>query len=220
MQRVPEPELMNDPDQARAYAEADFSAPNAAFVDRLAALFPELPHHLLAIDLGCGPADITLRLARRFPGWELLGIDASGAMLDEGMERVCGSGCESQITLVEARLPDPSLPTGQAAVVVSNSLLHHLPDPQALWSAVRAVGAAGAVVLVVDLRRPVDEATVQALVAQWAGDAPPVLRRDFEASLRAAYTLDEVAVQLKAAGLDLRCAEISDRHLAVWGTLP
>ena len=35
MDRVPEPELMLDPDQARAYAEADFEAPHRHCVKTL-----------------------------------------------------------------------------------------------------------------------------------------------------------------------------------------
>ena len=220
MQRTPEPELMLDPDQARAYAEADFAAPNAAFVQSLGALFPDLPHHLRALDLGCGPGDILLRLAAAHPGWELLGIDGSAAMLDEGMDRVCAAGRESQVTLVQARLPDPALPDGQAELVISNSLLHHLPDPAVLWSELRRLGAPGAAVLVVDLRRPADAAEVDALVERWAALEPEILKRDFQASLHAAFTLAEVEAQLAAAGLALRCAELTDRHLAVWGRLP
>ena len=88
MQRTPEPELMLDPAQARAYAEADFAAPNAAFVKALGALFPDLPHHLRALDLGCGPGDILLRLAAAHPGWELLGIDGSAAITDRAVADV------------------------------------------------------------------------------------------------------------------------------------
>lgn len=220
MQRTPEPELMLDQEQARAYAEADFTAPNAAFVQSLGALFPDLPHHLRGIDLGCGPGDILLRLAALHPGWELLGIDGSAAMLDEGMERVCAAGRESQVTLVQARLPDASLPEGQAELLISNSLLHHLPEPAVLWSELRRLGAPGAAALVVDLRRPADAAEVEALVHRWSAAEPEILQRDFRASLHAAYTCAEVEAQLRTAGLDLRCAEISDRHLAVWGRLP
>ena len=33
MERIPEPDLMSEQEQARAYAEADFSEPHENFVD-------------------------------------------------------------------------------------------------------------------------------------------------------------------------------------------
>ncbi|MBA1329736.1 hypothetical protein QQ73_00455, partial [Candidatus Endoriftia persephone str. Guaymas] len=64
MKRIPEPvELMDEKAQAKAYAEADFREPNQLFLDRLLALMGDrAPNH--ALDLGCGPADITLHVAR------------------------------------------------------------------------------------------------------------------------------------------------------------
>ncbi len=41
MKRIPEPELMNSPEQARAYAEADFSEPHNMFVEKFAECFPD-----------------------------------------------------------------------------------------------------------------------------------------------------------------------------------
>ena len=66
MKRIPEPELMDDPEQARAYALADFSEPHQAFIDHFARCFPRhRPRRVL--DLGCGPADVTIRFARAYP---------------------------------------------------------------------------------------------------------------------------------------------------------
>ena len=59
MPRQPEPEYMDLPEEAAAYAEADFADVNEAFVERL------LEHvgareEELALDLGTGPGDIPL----------------------------------------------------------------------------------------------------------------------------------------------------------------
>lgn len=220
MQRTPEPELMLDPAQARAYAAADFDAPNAALVEALLGRFPELDGHLEVIDLGCGPGEILIRLARLRPNWQLLGVDGSAAMLDAGMDAIAESGRESQITLLQALLGDETLPEASAGLVISNSLLHHLRDPAALWRELRRLGAPGAAVFVQDLRRPTDAAEALALVETYAGAEPEVLQQDFFASLLAAYTVEEVRDQLAAAGLDLAVAETSDRHLQAWGRLP
>ena len=84
-----------------------------------------------------------------------------------------------------------------------------------------ALAAPGAVVHVVDLRRPADDGTVDDLVARHAAGEPEVLADDFRRSLRAAYRVDEVQAQLRQAGLSGRLAveAVSDRHLLVHGRL-
>ena len=42
MERTPEPELMKEPEQARAYAEADFIESNTLFVDLFRSRFPSI----------------------------------------------------------------------------------------------------------------------------------------------------------------------------------
>jgi SAM-dependent methyltransferase len=219
MERIPEPELMDEAEQAAAYAGADFQAPNQAFVDRFLALAPDLDRGRV-VDLGCGPADIPIRLALARPGLELVGVDGSEAMLAHGRDAAARAGVADRIELVRARLPGPP-PDGPFAAVLSNSLLHHLPDPAVLWNEIRRLGAAGAPVLVVDLFRPPSREAASRLVAEHAAGEPEVLRRDFEASLLAAFTPAEIRAQLEAAGLAAALAveTISDRHVAVRGRL-
>lgn len=219
--RTPEPELMDDADQAQAYAAEDFSAPNELFVSLFLDRFPDWRPRGWLVDLGCGPADIPLRLKRHHPALRLVGVDGAPAMLAHGRELWAQAGLQADALWVTATLPDLALPVAPGDAVISNSLLHHLHDPSVLWRSLRAVGAPGAPVLVMDLMRPADAAEVQELVQAHAADAPAVLRRDFEASLHAAFTAEEVRGQLAAAGLDdFRVERVSDRHLAAWGRLP
>jgi trans-aconitate methyltransferase len=88
MHRIPEPELMDDPAQAKAYAEADFSEPHSMFVEEFRRVFPDLRVHGHFLDLGCGPADITVRFARAFPLCVVDGVDGAEAMLRLGRERI------------------------------------------------------------------------------------------------------------------------------------
>ena len=75
MQRTPEPELMDDEAQALAYAQGDFEEPHSRVVALLRERLADLPAGGAALDLGCGPADISLRFARAFPGWTVDGVD-------------------------------------------------------------------------------------------------------------------------------------------------
>jgi hypothetical protein len=56
------------------------------------------------------------------------------------------------------------------------------------------------------------------LVKEHAKDAPPVLERDFTASLHAAYRVEEVLRQLITAGLPhFKVEQVDVLHLIAWG---
>ena len=66
MKRVPEPELMEGREQARAYARADFEEPHSRFLSLLQDTFPAGNVGPWVADLGCGTADIGIRVARAY----------------------------------------------------------------------------------------------------------------------------------------------------------
>jgi ubiquinone/menaquinone biosynthesis C-methylase UbiE len=217
MERVPEPEVMDDAHQALAYARADFSHVNQRFADGVAA---RLPARGRVVDLGCGPADIPLRLTAAVPGASVVAVDASPPMLALARRAVDEGGRVARIFLVCARLPDLPLAAAAFDAVVSNSVLHHLPDPLVLWREVTRLGRPGAAVHVMDLFRPGSREEARAIVETAAADEDPILKQDFFNSLLAAWTVDEVRAQLKAAGLaHLDCAVASERHFLVSGRL-
>ena len=218
MERIPEPELMEDSAQARAYAAADFEAPHSAILTHFQACFPHFAPTGALLDLGCGAADFTVRLARLYPQVPVHGLDGAPAMLAEARRRVAREGLSDRITLIEACLPSVRLPVEKYALVFSNSLLHHLHEPAALWDTVLQHTAPGAPVFVADLLRPRSEAHWHALTQRYSAGEPDVLRRDFRHSLAAAFTVEEVLGQLDRAGLEqFRVEAISDRHLTAWG---
>jgi len=221
MKRTPEPELMDSEDQARAYAEADFSEANTLFEQQFLERLPQAGRGGRLVDLGCGPADICVRLGSRLAGWSITGLDAGPNMLKHAQAAVDRAGLQAKVELRLAHLPDHSLEARAFQAVVSNSLLHHLPDPTILWTTIRQVGAPGATVQVMDLSRPASEADAAAIVERHAAGAPRVLQEDFYNSLLAAYTPAEVEQQLQDCGLDgFEILQPSDRHWLVAGQLP
>ncbi len=226
MERIVEPELMDDGLQAQAYAAADFSATDQAVVDRIDGLFAGSfaaeGDGLTIVDLGCGPGNITLRLARRWPAAAVVGIDGAAAMLAiaEQRRRSDPIACRG-VRFHRSVLPDLPLAEGPFQLLVSNSLLHHLHDPQVLWRSVLRLAAPGANLYVKDLRRPASSAILEDLVHRHAGTAPAVLRRDYAHSLRAAFSVEEVTRQLALAGLEgLQVRELEDRYVEIHGPLP
>ena len=218
MNRTLEPELMEDPAQVQAYAAADFSQENQGFVDRFREYFPEFTEgHVL--DLGCGPGDIPIRFARAVPGCRITAVDASAPMGRLAEETVRQAGLSDRITFRCERFQDLA-GVSVADAAMSNSLLHHVPNPLQFWHKLRLAVKPGAPVLVMDLLRPESPAEAQAIVDRYAHGAPDILRRDFYNSLLAAFTEDEISAQLAQMNLTRLIIDVpDDRHWVVGGII-
>jgi ubiquinone/menaquinone biosynthesis C-methylase UbiE len=219
MQRKPEPQYMDDLAEAKAYADADFAAVNEAFVDRLLDLAPAGPDEaVLAVDLGTGPGDIPIRIARRCPGWRLTGVDASKPMIAIARQASEQAGAARMLRWLVADAADTHLPEKSFDVVLSNSILHHVADPAAFWAEARRIAKPGATWLLRDLLRPADENQARALVDQYAANESAILREEYYRSLLSAYRAEELRCQLDAAGLQsLQVVIVTDRHVDVFG---
>ena len=218
MRRIPEPELMLDEEQARAYAAADFECAHSLYPKLFDKLFPNRPRRTLVLDIGCGPCDVTMRFAQANPGYRFHAVDGSAAMLNEARKALRCRKLVPRVKLIEGRVPDVMFPAATYDVILSSSLLHHFPEPQALWQTIQRYSRTGTLVFVVDLRRPTTRAAAARIAKKYSVGEPRVLKRDFFNSLLAAFTPAEVRQQLRAAGLAwLRVTTLTDRHLMVSG---
>jgi SAM-dependent methyltransferase len=218
--RIPEPELMNDAAQALAYANADFAAPHDAYVAGFLAFAARHGVSLAGtcLDIGCGPADIVHRLAVACPHLVIDGVDGANAMLALGRQRIESAGLSNRVRLHRCFLPHDALPRTSVDIVTSNSILHHLHEPQALWTTLRRAMRPGTAVYIMDLMRPSSKAQAQVIVDTYAAGEPEVLRDDFLASLWAAFRPHEIEEQLRQAMLPwLRVDVVSDRHVVISG---
>ncbi|MCY4421338.1 MAG: class I SAM-dependent methyltransferase [Gammaproteobacteria bacterium] len=220
MQRLPEPELMDDVAQVTAYAHADFEDAHRTIVAQFGRVFGEDERPNTLLDLGCGPADISIRFARLYPECKIDAVDGAPAMLRQAQVLLEQAALQHQVTLHLQRLPDCELPEKSYEAIVSNSLLHHLHDPQGLWLTIQRFATPRTAIFICDLCRPQTVEQAQHLVSRYAAQEPEILRHDFYNSLLAAFTPDEVEFQLDSAGLQgLKLEQISDRHLLVHGRL-
>ena len=216
MKRIIEPELMSDKEQAAAYANANFEEPHNHFVELLSLSMGEnFPEFGNAIDLGTGAADIAIRFASNYPCFEVDAIDGSCAMIAEGKKAIDKVRLNDRINLIHSSIQDITLAEKEYAIVFSNSLLHHLHDPMALWELIK--NAKGdPLVFIMDLMRPKNIQKIDELVRKYAGNEPEILQKDFKNSLKAAFTPEEVVLQLQDIGLDrLKITVVSDRHIVV-----
>ena len=220
MQRIPEAELMDEPEQALAYAMADFSEPHNHFIALFRERFADTRPGDRVLDLGCGPGDICRRFVRAFPDCHIHAVDASEAMLALARTETGAQSLDACIEYFPAYLPDTRLPLQSYDILISNSLLHHLDDPATLWRSLVEYGRPGSLVFVMDLQRPDSREQAEQLVKTYAANEAEILQKDFFNSLLAAYRPDEVKLQLKQQGIDqLKIEIVSDRHFIVSGHL-
>ena len=216
MKRVLEPELMEDQAQVTAYAQADFSVPHNDFVQRVVAMVNEPTFFGKTLDLGCGPGDISRRFALAMPYCTVDAVDGSKAMLDYALNSTA-TELQTRLKFIHAKLPEVNLLDAKYDLIISNSLLHHLPDPQILWQTVSRFVKLGTRIMVMDLLRPETTDIAKKMVTKYAENEPDILQRDFYYSLLAAFTLDEIKHQLLQAELKLKIEQTSDRHVVIAG---
>jgi ubiquinone/menaquinone biosynthesis C-methylase UbiE len=208
--RVLEPEVMDSPEEALAYNAMDHSEVNRIFVDDLLAADPP-PGEIL--DLGTGTALIPIELCQRDPSLRVLAIDLSASMLVLAKANVDVAGLTGQILLDLVDSKQLPYDDGRFGTVMSNSIVHHIPEPRSVLQEAWRVLAPGGLMFVRDLLRPPDDATVGRLVSTYAGEATPHQRQLFEDSLRAALTLDEVRALVAPFGCRPESVQqTSDRH--------
>ena len=165
------------------------------------------------LDLGTGTALIPIELCERVPDVRVVALDLSLAMLDVARANVSVGHLTERIMLVNEDAKRLPYPVGQFAAVMSNSIVHHIPEPAAVLAEAWRVLAPGGLMFVRDLLRPPDDATVQHLVDTYAAGATDHQRRMFDDSLRAALTLDEIRALVQSLGVNpASVRQTTDRH--------
>jgi ubiquinone/menaquinone biosynthesis C-methylase UbiE len=207
--RTLEPEVMDSAEEARDYDAMDHAAVNDLFVADFLAVWDEANP---VLDVGTGTGQIPIALCRVAPTARVIAIDAAESMLAVGRTNVARAGLANQIELKLADAKKLPFVDGAFAAVMSNSIVHHIPEPAAVIAEMVRVVRPGGRILVRDLLRPADETTLKHLVNQYARGANDHQRSMFAESLAAALTLAEV----RAMVADIMNAEsvqaTSDRH--------
>lgn len=191
MGRILEPEVMDDECEVEAYldgvATRHLERLDRSFTRAVLALNPLRGARIL--DVGTGTGAIPVHLAAARPDLRIVGVDLSRPMLARARRRAREVGASVAFRPGNAR----RLPfRGRSFdLVMSNSLLHHLPDARPALDEFGRVVRAGGAVFVRDLRRPPDR-FVAAHIRRHGRPYRGLMKKLFADSVRAAYTLAEI----------------------------
>jgi ubiquinone/menaquinone biosynthesis C-methylase UbiE len=203
--RVPEVEVMDDSGEVEAYA----SASAQAYLDKIDDTFVEHALRLTnnrprgrALDIGTGPGQIVLKLAYRLSLWKFTGVDRSPGMIQQANTSLA-SAINDLAGRVEFQVADGNrlaFPDASFDLVMCNSVLHHLAEPQNLLAEMaRLVKPTGAVLLR-DLRRP--SRFRHPIHVRWHGRKySGTMYKLYCDSVRAAYTVPELQRMLNGSPL-------------------
>jgi ubiquinone/menaquinone biosynthesis C-methylase UbiE len=212
-----EAEAMDTVEEAREYDLMDHEAVNARFVSDMLAAAGRLGqsdlHRQFVVDVGTGTARIPIELCRMEPLGRIVGVDLAREMLRVGRENVGSSGFSARIALQLARATALPFRDACSPAVVSNSLIHHLPEPARALREMTRVVARGGLLFVRDLFRPASSSAVDQIVDTYAAGATAHQRQLLDDSLRAALTVEEVREAIEGLPLiQVSLSATSDRH--------
>ena len=203
-----EPEVMDTREEAIDYDAMDHSEVNRQFA---ACVLPVITARqqqqastgdsqpLQILDLGTGTALIPIEICQRVSQLQIIAADLAAEMLMVAQQNIQRAGLDKSILLehADAKL----LPCKDQSFdgVISNSLIHHIPEPQSVFTEIKRVIKPGGFLFVRDLLRPDSLAELDRLD-----------------SLHAALTLAEVKALLHRCHWPVAAVQqTSDRHWTI-----
>ncbi len=208
--RILEPEYMDTAEEASDYDRMDHSTVNRLFVEDFLKIWNARGPIL---DIGTGTAQIPIEFCRQSQKGEIIAIDAAQHMLALAAENVKRAGLEHRIHLQKIDAKRMPYPDRSFSAIMSNSIIHHIPEPESVFAEITRLLAPQGVLLVRDLLRPDSTAEIDRLVELYAAGATSHQRQLFWNSLHAALTLDEVREMVVRLGHSAEeVQQTSDRH--------
>ena len=142
-----------------------------------------------------------------------MALDAAAHMLELARYNVEAAGLIERIQLVKADAKRLGFEDGTFDVVMSNSIIHHIPEPISTLAEAARVVKSGGLLFFRDLFRPDSLHYLNELVQTYAGKENDHSRQMFADSLHAALTLDEIRGLVASLGFPQETVQqTSDRH--------
>jgi ubiquinone/menaquinone biosynthesis C-methylase UbiE len=116
-------------------------------------------------DIGSGNAKIPLAIGALAATTRICAIEMSAEMLAAGVRNRSRAGTDARrLLFLRAEAKRLPLPGACADLVTSNSLVHHVPDPRAVFREIARIVRPGGSILIRDLVRPESKEELAQLV--------------------------------------------------------
>jgi ubiquinone/menaquinone biosynthesis C-methylase UbiE len=219
LQRVAEPEVMDDSAEVEAYssaaAQSYLNAVDDTFVGHATRLVRSRERGR-ALDIGTGPGQIVLKLARQLTLWKFMGVDRSPNMIAQGAAGLASAGeLAGRVQFYVADGNQIPFRDGSFDLVVCNSVLHHLAEPRKLLAEIARLVKPGGAILLRDLRRP-GRLAYPFHVRRHGRHYQGLMYKLYCDSVRSAYTVEELRRLLDSSPLKgARIFEHGETHIGL-----
>nr|VFK25680.1 MAG: Methyltransferase domain-containing protein [Candidatus Kentron sp. MB]VFK29667.1 MAG: Methyltransferase domain-containing protein [Candidatus Kentron sp. MB]VFK74864.1 MAG: Methyltransferase domain-containing protein [Candidatus Kentron sp. MB] len=151
------------------------------------------------LDVGCGSGLLSLRLAGRFPGVEVYGIDSNDHFLTVAQENLILAnlvGYPGEFSFEWGRPHRLPVEDNSVDVVLSFCALHRWNDPINTLKECERVCEDSGLVIIYDLARDAEDGMIS-FILQYTGTG----HQDFMDAMRASFTMDEMAEFVRQSGV-------------------
>ena len=230
LERTLEPEVMDTAEEAVDYDTMDHSVVNCLFVDELLLEAKTLGFNDLEdlsaatpriLDVGTGTALIPIEYGQRNLNGDIWACDLAVEMLLLAEANLRETALYGRVILLHSDAKELDCSDEEFDCVISNSIIHHIPEPKDCLREMLRVLRPGGLLFVRDLSRPASSEEVEHIVSTYAGDDNERQQQLFRQSLHAALTVEKVQHLLAEFDWSPDCvAQTSDRHWTIAGVKP
>ena len=146
------------------------------------------------LDVGCGPGNLIIQVAKKYPSLDLIGVDLSSEILELAKKKAVENNLNEKIVFKIGSVESLPFPDKSVDFILSTLSLHHWEDPKQAFEEIFRVLTDGGVLLIFDFRRDARKFFYGLLKFATKVVVPKALKKINEplSSLKAGYVFSEI----------------------------
>jgi len=151
--RLPNIECIYNTEVAKAFERMTNLPPFKLLYQKVVSRLKEFNPSGKLVDIGCGTGNLIVKIAEKYPGLELIGVDISSETLDYAKKRATRKKLDKKIEFKIGNVEDLPFPNNSVDIIVSTLSLHHWEDPTKAFKEIYRVVKENGSLLIFDFRR-------------------------------------------------------------------
>ena len=147
------------------------------------------------IEIGPGPAYVSIEIAKRLPNVEIVGLEISDTMIEIAKRNAETQGLSEKITLRKGEASNMPFEDSEFDFAVTSGSLHHWKKPNQVFSEIYRILKPGCIALISDLRRDTPKEKVDELANKIDSK---LMRWGLKHSFKEGYTARQMQEMMKS----------------------